>query len=85
MKVWMCYSHLIDWLKKDDEPVWSVHKKKEDAVKAFEAGLDAFYERFGKLKPESYTFYHVDMEDGMVVLKTDEFWFALWYEEVPVF
>ena len=83
MKVWIVFRQLIDWNTRDTEESWWLVKKEEDAKKGFQAELEAYYERFGKYKEESYSEYLI--EDGLVKLEVPgEHRFLLLYQEEPV-
>ena len=82
-KVWVLYRELINWQTKDVEADWWVNKTEERAKAGFDSELDAFYERFGKRRPEDCTYY--ELTDQMAIFKFDEYSFALYYQEDPIF
>lgn len=83
MKVWILYRQIINWETADNSADWWVYTTEEKAKKGFEEELQAFYEEYGKLKPEQYTYYR--LSDEMVRLEIDEkINFDMWFQEEPV-
>lgn len=84
MKVWMVYRQLINWETADNEADWALFKKEEDAIRGFKEDIKAFYERFGKMGPDGYTYCY--LSDSMARFEIDKkINFDVWYEEVPVY
>ena len=82
-KVWILHRQLINWETADNSACWWIYKTEEAAKRGFEEELQAFYEEYGKMPPEKYSYYY--MSDDLVRLEIDEkINFDMLYQEEPV-